>query len=124
MAENNPLLGALNNSGGSGGGTDKLEDRGVQAKLQKYYSGVADTKPNESVDRMKTRNAARRFAKGLPVRGKTEEPKVVHEPYKPEPEELKINEGHTVFGADAECEEGGVQWGRWVFVPQKADCGV
>jgi len=97
MADKDHLLGELNDSsGGSLGGTDKLENKGVQAKLQKYWGQVADTNPNESVARMKARNTARRFAKGLPPRGEKEEPK----------EELKLNEGHTLFAAGGVCEQG------------------
>jgi len=104
MADKDNLLGELNDSsGGSLGGTDKLENKDVQAKLQKYWGQVADTNPNESVDRMKTRNAARRFAKGLPVRGEKEKHPVSILPK----EELKLNEGHAVFGVGGECEEGG-----------------
>lgn len=63
------LLDTMSESGTSGGGTDKLNNRQIQAKLQKLYAAHETPKVDGSVERMKARNTAIRLSKHIPLRG-------------------------------------------------------
>jgi len=102
VIEKDEMLDRMNQTpGGGGGGTDKLETGLVRSKLEKYWGQHSQTKPNESVDRMKARNSAIRLSKKLPVR--SEEAEIKAET-KVEP---TVFAGHTVFAAGGECEIAG-----------------
>ena len=66
MADNEDLRERMTENSG-GGGTDKLQDPKVRAKLNKMWAlhEGGGTGRNESVEAMKARNAAIRLAKGL-----------------------------------------------------------
>jgi len=95
VAAKEDLLDSLTSTPG-GGSTDKLEDKGVRKKLEAYWGNAAIGAADESVERMKTRNEAIRFSKGLPPRG--EKPK--EEVFKPVP-------GHPGVSAGGRCEKKG-----------------
>lgn len=65
------LLNDLSSSHQGGGSPDKLNDKRISGKLQKYWGEhEASAGKDNSVERMKARNTALRLAKSVPPREK------------------------------------------------------
>ncbi len=68
IADNEDLRERMTDAPG-GGGTDKLTDPKIMAKLQGLWSQHKESKPNESLAMLKARNTAIRMSKGVAPRG-------------------------------------------------------